>query len=348
MEYEMTRLEEIAQGTSIMTEHEALELLKNAKWTDLIPHAHAMRCRLHPADQVSYTAYRIINYTNICSIGCTFCSFMEEKDTPDAYVLSLEQIRAKALEAREQGADGIFFQGGVHKGITLEYYEEALKLLHHELGFSVRAFSPVELKHIAIAHKISIADLLKRFKKAGLGSVPGAGAEILSMNVRKELSPKKLSPKQWCEVMGECHKLDLPGSANIVIGSLETEEDIIEHLSWVRRQQENSGGFLTFVPWTFQPQTDKFPIRHVRGDEYLKLLALSRLFLYNIPHIEVSVLGMGPRLGELGLYAGADDINSIVIEENVLESAGLRSIASAQEFIRKAGFTPVRRSMNFD
>ncbi|MBR6454013.1 MAG: dehypoxanthine futalosine cyclase, partial [Fibrobacter sp.] len=166
--------------------------------------------------------------------------------------------------------------------------------------------------------------------------------------MRQILSPKKLPAQQWCDTLAACHKKGLPGSANIVIGSAETAEEIIEHLEYVRKTQDIAGGFKSFVVWTFQPQTDKFPIRHVRGDEYLKLLALSRLYLDNVPHIEVSLLGMGLSLGELGLHAGADDINSIVIEENVLQNHGLTTIEQAETFIRNAGFTPYRRSLCFD
>jgi len=191
-------------------------------------------------------------------------------------------------------------------------------------------------------------ELLDVLKDAGLSSVPGAGAEILSDRMRQLLSPRKLPAQQWCDTLAACHRKGLPGSANIVFGSVETAEEIIEHLEYVRKTQDAAHGFKSFVVWTFQPQTDKFPIRHVRGDEYLKLLALSRLYLDNIPHIEVSLLGMGLSLGELGLHCGADDINSIVIEENVLENHGLTSIEQAEDFIKKAGFTPYRRSLNFD
>ena len=193
-----------------------------------------------------------------------------------------------------------------------------------------------------------LEQLLDILKDAGLSSVPGAGAEILSDRMRQMLSPKKLPAQQWCDTLAACHKKGLPGSANIVFGSVETPEEIVEHLSYVRNTQDIAGGFKSFVVWTFQPQTDKFPIRHVRGDEYLKLLALSRLFLDNIPHIEVSLLGMGLSLGELGLHCGADDINSIVIEENVLQNHGITTIEEAENFIRNAGFTPYRRSLNFD
>ena len=327
---------------------DALHILKDVPWTEVVEVGDAIRKRMHPEGRVGYTAFRIVNYTNVCEVTCSFCSFCRPAKSPEAYVLTLDEIRQKTLEAKARGADQIFLQGGVNREIPLSYYTDVLKMLTREMGMKVRGFSPVELVRIAKFNGITLDKLLDILKDAGLTSVPGAGAEILSDRMRQMLSPKKLPAQQWCDTLAACHKKGLPGSANIVFGSVETPEEIIEHLDYVRKTQDIAGGFKSFVVWTFQPQTDKFPIRHVRGDEYLKLLALSRIFLDNVPHIEVSLLGMGLSLGELGLHSGADDINSIVIEENVLQNHGLTTIDAAEEFIRKAGFTPYRRSLNFD
>ena len=331
-----------------LTPAETLDILKNAPWTSVAEAADAVRKRMHPENKVGYTAFRIVNYTNVCEVTCSFCSFCRPAKSPEAYVLTLDEIRQKTLEAKAKGADQIFLQGGVNKDIPLSYYTDVLKMLTHEMGVKVRGFSPVELVRIAEFNNMTLDSLLDILKEAGLTSVPGAGAEILSDRMRQMLSPKKLPAQQWCDTLAACHKKGLPGSANIVFGSVETPEEIVEHLDYVRKTQDVAGGFKSFVVWTFQPQTDKFPIRHVRGDEYLKLLALSRLYLDNIPHIEVSLLGMGLSLGELGLHCGADDINSIVIEEHVLQNHGLTTIEAAEEFIKNAGFTPYRRSLNFD
>lgn len=326
---------------------EAVEVLKEADWTEVVKAADDVRNRKLPGKRVGYTVYRIINYTNVCSIGCDFCAFSRKADECGAYTLSLEKIREKALEAQSLGADQVFLQGGVNETLPISYYTDVLQMLTRELGMSVRGFSPVELVHIASAHKLTLDELLGIFKKSGLSSVPGAGAEILSDKIRQQLSPKKLSAKEWKDTLAVCQKNGLPGSANIVIGSVETPEDIVQHLELVRSLQDETGGVKSFVAWTFQPQTDRFPIRHVSPMEYLKILGLSRLYLDNIRHIEVSVLGMGKSVGELGLHAGADDINSIVLEENVLKSNGIRSIAEAEAFIRQAGFEPYRRDLNF-
>lgn len=330
-----------------LSPEEAVEVLKKADWTEVVKAANDVRNRELPGKRVGYTVYRIINYTNICAIGCDFCAFSRKADERRAYTLSLEKIREKALEAKRFGADQIFLQGGVNETLPISYYTDVLQMLTRELGMSVRGFSPVELVHIASAHKLTLDKLLDIFKNAGLSSVPGAGAEILSDKIRKQISPKKLSAKEWKDALAVCQKNGLPGSANIVIGSVETPEDIVKHLELVRSLQDETSGVKSFVAWTFQPQTDRFPIRHVSPMEYLKVLGLSRLYLDNIRHIEVSVLGMGKQIGELGLHAGADDINSIVLEENVLKSSGIRSIAEAETFIRQAGFEPYRRDLNF-
>lgn len=335
-----------------ITPQEGLDILKNVPWTEVVEAADIVRQARLPGNKVGYTAFRIVNYTNVCEVTCSFCSFCRPKQSPEAYVLSLDEIRQKTIEAKAKGANQIFLQGGVNKEIPLSYYVDVLKMLTQEMGVTVRGFSPVELVRIAEFNNISLDELLDIFKDAGLSSVPGAGAEILSDRMRQRLSPRKLPAQQWCDALAACHKKGLPGSANIVFGSDETDEEIIEHLEYVRKTQDQAckagvDGFKSFVVWTFQPQTDNFPIRHVRGDEYLKLLALSRLYLDNIPHIEVSLLGMGLSLGEMGLHAGADDINSIVIEENVLENHGLSTIEEAEKFITDAGFTPYRRDLNF-
>ena len=327
---------------------DALALLTSPDWTRIVAAGHDRRNQLRDPAIVSYTAYRVINYTNFCDVDCTFCSFKDEIDSDRGYTLGLEEIAAKAEEARGLGIDTLFIQGGVNPKLPLSYYLDVLRLAAGRFGMHVRGFSPIELLRLARNENLPLPELLGRLKDAGLASVPGAGAEILTDRMRAILSPKKLSGEDWCMVMGECHKLGLPGSSNIVFGSEETAGDIAEHLSLIRDQQDRTGGFLSFIPWIFQPQTKRFTVRHVKGWEYLRLLAVSRLFLDNIPNIEVSVLVMGRDLGELALNAGANDVNSIVIEENVLRSAGLKTLGAAVKFIREAGFEPRRRTINYE
>ncbi len=323
-------------------------LLASEDWTSIVAAGHRRRNALHDPQTVSYTAFRVVNYTNYCDIDCSFCSFKDEVGSQKGYVLDLAAIAKKTEEAIELGADQIFFQGGVNPDLPLEYYLDAFNMLTSRFGVHVRGLSPVELYRLAQKVDMPLPPMLARLKAAGLGSVPGAGAEILTDSMRAKLSPKKLSGSLFCEVMGECHKAGLPGSVNIVIGSEETRADIVEHLKLLRDQQDKTGGFLSFVAWTFQPQTKRFQVRHVPAWEYLKLVAIARLWFDNIPHIEVSVLGLGKEVGELALRSGADDINSIVIEENVLRSSGLKTLRAAERFITEAGFKPKRRSLNYE
>jgi cyclic dehypoxanthinyl futalosine synthase len=327
---------------------DALALLGSEDWTSIAAAGHARRNALHDPKVVSYTGFWVINYTNFCDVDCTFCSFKDEIESDRGYTLSLEQIAAKTEEALALGVDQIFFQGGVNPKLPLSYYTDAFRMLRDRHGVAIRALSPIEVKRLAENVGMTIPAPLEELKAAGMGSVPGAGAEILTERMRAVLSPKKLSGGDWCSVMGECHNAGLPGSCNIVFGSSETMEDIVEHLGLLRDQQDKTGGFLSFIPWVFQAQTKRFPIRHVTGREYLKTLAVSRLFLDNIPNIEVSVMVMGKELAELGLSAGANDINSIVIEENVLRSYGLKTLRGAERFIREAGFEPAWRTMNYE
>ncbi len=332
-------LAQAAQGGRIDAA-DAEALLRSEDWAAIVAAGHTRRLQLHDPEVVSYTAYRVVNYTNFCDVDCTFCSFQDEIDSDRGYTLTLDQIAAKTEEALGLGIDQIFFQGGVNPKLPLAYYTAALEMLRDQYHVAVRAFSPIELKRLSETSGLPLTRLLQTLKAAGLGSVPGAGAEILTERMRAVLSPRKLSGAEWCAVMGACHAADLPGSSNVVFGSSETAADLAEHLRLLRDQQDRTGGFLSFIPWVFQAQTKRFPIRHVTGREYLRFVAVARLFLDNIPNIEVSVLVMGRELAELGLSAGANDINSIVIEENVLRSSGLKTLRAAERFIRERDSSP--------
>ena len=339
-------LSEASEGRRISRD-ELRSILLSEDWTSIAEAGHRARARLHGSQVATYTAFRVVNYTNYCDVGCTFCSFKDEIESNRGYVLDLAEIERKTVEALDHGCDSIFFQGGVDPRLPLSYYTDAFRLIR-SYGLHVRALSPVEIFRLAGKEGLSVAELLEILKEAGLGSVPGAGAEILTDRMRQILSPKKLSWQDWCMVMGECHKAGLPGSCNIVFGSTETVDDIVDHLSYLRDQQDLTGGFLSFVPWTFQAQTKNFPIRHVRSLEYLRMVAAARLFLDNIPHIEVSVMVVGRELAELALRSGADDISSIVVEENVLVSRGLKTLRAAEKYIAEAGFVPRRRTLSYE
>lgn len=326
---------------------EALELYNSADFLKVIAAGRKIRNRKHDPAVVTYTMYRIVNYTTLCSIKCMFCGYHQPVGSPLGTVLSPEEIVQKLREAENLGANQLFLQGGVNPDLPFEYYLDVLRKVKEVFGssFHIRAFSPAEILGMEKLTGLNLRSVIQELKNAGVDSVPGAGAEILSDRVRAVLSPQKGSVSDWVRVMETCHEEGIPGSANIVIGSLETREEIVEHLRIVRELQDRTGGFLAFIPWTFQKQTGRFFVRNVPGHEYLKVLALSRIFLDNIPHIEASILVLGRSTGSIALHSGADDISSVVIEENVLTSYGLNSEEQARAFIRESGFSPVKRDL---
>jgi cyclic dehypoxanthinyl futalosine synthase len=327
---------------------EALVLYEKADFIQIQAVARELRNRKISGDSASYTMFRVVNYTNRCIIRCAFCSF-QSTEKSDVYILTQEQIIRKMEEAVAQGADQMFFQGGVHPDIPLSYYTDILSAVKERFGknLHIRAFSPVEIMHLAKNSGTGIQDLLGILKKAGLDSIPGAGAEILSERMRKILSPRKASVSEWLDVMSKAHEAGLRGSANIVFGSEEKPEEITEHLNHIRTLQDRTGGFHAFVVWSFQQQTEDFKVRYVSPQEYLKVLGISRIFLDNIDHIETSLLVQGPVLGALALHSGADDISSVVIEENVLENNSFTKESDARLFLRNNGFIPKRRDFDY-
>jgi len=331
-----------------LNNQEALTLLNSPDWYSIAQAAHEKRNQLHSPEKVTYAAFRVLNYTNFCNIDCTFCSFKDDVESDRGYTLTLEQIAEKAEHTLSKGVYEIFFQGGVNPSLPLKYYTDAFEILSQKYRMNIRGLSPVEVMRLAEKEGLSVTQLLSILKKSGLNSVPGAGAEILTESMRQILSPKKLSAEDWCSVMGDAHKIGLKGSSNIVFGSVETPKDVVEHFNFIREQQDKTGGFLSFIPWVFQPQTKRFKVRYVKKWEYLRLLAVSRLYFDNIPHIEASILVMGKDIAEMALHCGANDMSSIVLEENVLKSYGIRTLEGAEKFISNAGFTPQRRTMDYE
>ena len=339
-------LEKAVAGVRI-TPCEALDIYRFADFLKVMDAARAVRCKMSDPGVVTYTLFRIVNYTNICSSTCSFCGFHRAPGDPSGRVLTIDEILSKMQASGAAGVRQLFLQGGVNPEISFDYYRNVLRSIKREFGddIHIRAFSPCEIRGMELLTGRSAREIIRELKSAGMDSMPGAGAEILSDRVRTEISPKKISTAEWLRIMEECFEEHLPGSANIVIGSIETPVEIIEHLRVVRDLQDRTGGLSSFIPWTFQKQTAGFPIRNVPAREYLKLLGICRLFFDNIPHIEASLLCMGRGMGELALNAGADDISSVVFEENVLTSHGLNTEAEAHEFIRDCGFTPMYRDL---
>src|SRR5689334_18389782 len=298
---------------------------------------------------VTYIVDRNINYTNVCNVYCKFCAFYRTERDSDHYVLSFEQIDQKLDELSEVGGVQILMQGGHHPKLPLQWY---LDLLHHIRDkyphINIHGFSPPEFQHFAETFGLPIREVISRFKEAGLGSIPGGGGEILVDRVRQRISPLKCNSDKWLEVMQVAHELGLNSSATMMFGHVETVADRIEHLQRIRDQQDRSGGFTAFICWTFQPQHAVLKVQQATGVvEYLRMQALSRIFLDNIANIQSSWVTQGPGIGQVALKYGANDFGSVMMEENVVSSAGTTFRLDAEQIeslIRDAGYEPRRRN----
>jgi cyclic dehypoxanthinyl futalosine synthase len=313
--------------------------------------AHAARLALHPEPVVTYIVDRNINYTNVCACGCRFCAFFKAPGQPGGYVLSPEELAAKVAETVELGGWQILLQGGMHPELRLGFYTDMLSALRRQFpSVAVHGFSPPEIVFLAEMEGLSIAEVLAELKAAGLASLPGGGAEILADPIRSHVSPKKCPADAWIGVMAEAHKLGLRSTATMVIGLGETIEHRLEHLQRIRDLQDKTGGFTAFIPWTFQPGNTALSVPETSSWEYLRTLALSRLFLDNVPNIQASWVTQGPMIGQTALFFGANDFGSTMIEENVVAAAGVHFRMEEEELRRlvvKAGFEPVRRNMDY-
>ena len=318
-------------------------------------HADAVRTRLHPEQAVSYVIDRNINYTNVCLSGCRFCAFYRREDAPDAYLLTPAQVGAKIDEAKEFGAVSILLQGGLHPGIDIAYYEDLFRYVKQHHPIHLHALSPPEVVHIASRSGLTVAETISRLKAAGLGSIPGGGAEILADGVRARLSPHKCSAEEWIGVMREAHRQGLRSTATMMFGSLESLDERAEHMLRIRALQDETGGFTAFIPWTFQPANTSLegevpPARNQGAAGYLRTLAAARLVLDNVANIQASWVTQGAKVAQLALRFGANDFGSTMIEENVVAAAGIDYRIPEAEIVRHiedAGFTPRRRTPTY-
>lgn len=327
---------------------EALRLYHGLSLPELGALADAVRQRLHPERVVTYIIDRNINYTNICNVYCTFCAFMREQDDPDAYVLSYEQVGAKIQELVDIGGVQILMQGGHHPKLGLEYYLGLLRhIRQHFPQVNIHGFSPPEFCHFAEVFQMPVREVIRQFKEAGLGSIPGGGGEILVDNVRKRIAPLKCTGAQWLEVMETAHELGLNSSATMMFGHVETVEDRIEHLNLLRQLQDRTRGFTAFICWTFQNENTRLRVPSVGAHEYLRMQALARIFLDNFPNLQSSWVTQGPQVGQIALQFGANDFGSVMMEENVVSQAGATfriNEATMQRLIRELGYEPRRRN----
>ena len=298
---------------------------------------------------VTYIVDRNINYTNVCNVYCKFCAFYRTEKDEDHYVLSFEQIDQKLDELSSVGGVQILMQGGHHPKLPFEWYIDLLRHIREKYPhINIHGFSPPEFQHFAETFGMPLREVISEFKKAGLGSIPGGGAEILVDRVRKRISPLKINSDQWLEVMQTAHELGLKSSATMMFGHVESIEERVEHLRRIRDQQDRSGGFTAFICWTFQPQHTVLKVKQPTGvAEYLRTQALARIFLDNIDNIQSSWVTQGPEIGQIALRYGANDFGSVMMEENVVSSAGTTFRLDAgqiERLIRDAGYEPRRRN----
>ena len=296
---------------------------------------------------VTYIIDRNVNYTNVCNVYCKFCAFYRtEKDT-DAYVITHEEMDRKIEETIALGGTQILMQGGHHPKLSMQWYLDLLSHIKERFpSVNIHGFSPSEFVHFQEVFQMPVAEILAQFKKAGLGSVPGGGGEILVDRVRQRISPLKAMSDDWLGVMDAAHRLGLSSSATMMFGHVETVEDRIEHLERIRAQQNKSKGFTAFIAWTFQSENTKLKVPTVGAQEYLRMQALSRIYLDNIPNIQSSWVTQGLEIGQIALKYGANDLGSIMIEENVVSQAGATfhmEVSDMRRLIEELGYTAHQR-----
>ncbi len=340
-----------------LTDKEALELLKNKNLKELGEMALKRKNEIHPDGIVSFIVDRNINYTNVCWVDCSFCAFYRHQKSDEAYVLSFEEIGKKIEELLDIGGTQILFQGGVHPKLKIEWYEELVEWITKNYPqITIHGFSAVEIDYIAKISKISYKEVLKRLHDKGLFSMPGAGAEVLSDRVREVIAPKKLTSDEWIAVHRAAHEIGMKTTATMMFGSVDTDEDIVEHLRRIRDLQDETGGFRAFISWSFQPnntklQKDGIVKFRASPNRYLKLLALSRLYLDNFKNIQSSWVTQGSYIGQLALLFGANDLGSTMMEENVVSAAGVANKMNQEEMIkliRDIGAIPAKRDTSYN
>ncbi len=334
-----------------LSREEGVELLHCHDLHKLGRAAHAVTMRLHPEPYRTYNIDRNINYTNICAAVCDFCAFYRKSQDADAYVLSREELYAKFEETIALGGDQVLMQGGMHPTLKLEWYEDLLRDLRQRYpSVNLHAFSPPEIWHFSKLNKLPLETVLQRLKEAGLGSLPGGGGEILVDRVRKELTKNKALTEEWLEVMRVWHKLGGKGSATMMFGHIETLEERIEHLDRIRSLQDETGGFTAFICWTMQPGHKMSHFSEQGAFEYLRVQAISRLYLDNVPNIQSSWVTQGAKIGQIALFFGANDMGSLMIEENVVSSAGTvhhLTLEQIRRSITEAGWEPRQRNVYY-
>jgi cyclic dehypoxanthinyl futalosine synthase len=344
-----TIIDKVATGRRV-SDNDYLFLEKEADLYQLGFLADSVRRTKHPEGLVTYVIDRNINYTDICISACKFCAFFKPPEDKDGYLITFDELAEKIRETQVLGGTQILLQGGLHPGQPLAYYEEMVSFIK-ATGIHLHGFSPPEICHFANISGLPVKKVLQRLIAAGLDSIPGGGAEILSDRVRQLTSPRKCTANEWLDVMEEAHSQGLSTTATMMFGHVEAKEERLEHLRRLRQLQDRTHGFTAFIPWPFQPRnTVLADVEKTTALEYLRTLALSRIYLDNFDNIQASWVTQGPRIAQLALSFGANDFGSTMIEENVVAAAGISFRLSEQEIKRlvsDAGFLPMQRLMDY-
>lgn len=340
-------------GNQRITAEDARFLFGHPDLNELASLANHRRVQKSDPNTVTYIIGRILNYTNVCWVRCKFCAFYRVPNHDEGYLLSDEEILAKVGDTVDKGGVEILFQGGLNPKLKIDYYEGIFaKILDKYPGIILHALSPAEIIYIAHISKLRLEECLSRLKAAGLHSIPGAGGEILVDRVRKIIAPYKDTTDEWLECMRTASALGIRSTASMMFGHVENLDDRVEHLGRIRDLQDECAPFRAFITWNFQPEETNLPIPvKASGFDYLRTVAVSRIFLDNIDNLQVSILTQGPKIAQLALGYGANDFGSVMIEENVVSAAGNKFILSAEEFerlIRDAGYESKRRNTRYE
>ena len=332
-----------------MNQQQALDRFHSDDLIGIGAEADAVRRKLHPEGVATYIIDRNINHTNFCSEYCSFCAFYRPMGHDEGYVLSKEQIGEKIQETLDLGGTGVLMQGGVNPDLKIEYFEDLFGWLKSRYPIHLHCLSAPEILTIAEVSGLTVRDTIARLRDAGLDSIPGAGAEILDDEVRESIARLKCSTAEWIDVHRTAHQLGVRTTATMMFGCGETVEHRVNHLETIRRLQEETGGFTAFIPWPFQPENNalgKRVTQEVTAVEFLKTLAISRVYLENILNIQTSWVTQGLKVCQLGLRFGGNDVGSVMLEENVVRQAGASHAAAEEDLrrmIRDAGFVPKQR-----
>jgi cyclic dehypoxanthinyl futalosine synthase len=351
----LSQVRDTAEAGKRLDRAQGLWLLTEAPLLELGSLAHEERSRRFPDRRVTFVIDSNPNYTNVCVTDCQFCAFYRKPGDKEAYTLTVDEVMAKIEAAARAGATTVLLQGGHNPALPLEYYLSLVRETRRRFpGVMPHFFTASEIQTVAQAAGKRVADVIALLKEAGQTTLPGGGAEVLSERVRRRIEPKKGGPGAWLEVHREAHRQGLRSTATMMYGHVETPEDVLDHLDAIRELQDEHGGFTAFVPWSFKPGNTLLEkwIKHYQGpNAYLRMLAVSRLYLDNFPHVQASWFSEGKRAGQVALHWGADDFGGTLFEENVHAAADYVNKTTVEEIvalIRDAGFTPAQRTTTYE